>query len=248
MPSPLPILVGVGLLLLVASSSKAATSAKPRPGVLGAGAYEKGYAVGYADGVGGEPEDLGADISDAAKSSGNASEFAKGYADGYAKGLAAKSSGGTAVTPPAGTTCPPALKDASGTISTTSGASCADPSKPSNPAFQWTYTVKPGDNPSAITQYYLGGDGYQVKAKGPSLTKSWDYAYCELIAANAAAQGTVGERTNPRGRVKATGAGDVVVPPYNFKRLVAGDVLKIPMSWNPWVSETGKPKGTSSPF
>ena len=90
MPSPLPILVGVGLLLLVASSSKAATSAKPRPGVLGAGAYEKGYAVGYADGVGGEPEDLGADISDAAKSSGNASEFAKGYADGYAKGFAAK--------------------------------------------------------------------------------------------------------------------------------------------------------------
>ncbi len=85
MPSPLPILIGVGLLFLVASggSAKAATPVAP-PGPAKPSAYDLGYKAGYADGLANKAK---LPSSTEAAASGNAVDYAKGYADGYAKGI-----------------------------------------------------------------------------------------------------------------------------------------------------------------
>jgi len=244
MASPLPILIGVGLLFLVAGSASAAEP-EAAPPALPKSPYAAGYALGYADGLAGKAKMTNPETTSAATSSGDPAAFAKGYAEGYVKGVADKAKG--VVVPvkvtPSEPGCPPALKDGSGVLSTQDGSSCASPIKASNPIFQWTYTVQSGDSPRLITKKYLGLD--YVHAKDPALTHSWDYAYCELIDANVPPESTVGERSNPNGRVKADGT---VVPPYNFTSLMPGDVLKIPKSWNPWVSETGMPKGAAAPW
>lgn len=91
MPSPLPILVGVGLLLLIATSGSA-KAAEPEAAPSASGPYAAGYALGYADGVAGKSKTPAANVlaSPAAKSSGDPTAYANGYADGYAKGFAAK--------------------------------------------------------------------------------------------------------------------------------------------------------------
>lgn len=102
MPSPLPILIGVGLLFLVASggSAKAATPVAP-PGPAKPSAYDLGYKAGYADGLANKAK---LPSSTEAAASGNAVDYAKGYADGYVKGTLDKKP--VVVVPP-----PPATVD-----------------------------------------------------------------------------------------------------------------------------------------
>lgn len=88
MPSPLPILIGVGLMFLIASGN--ASAATPKPGPAGPSAYDKGYTAGYADGLAGVAKAGSPATLPAAVASGNPADFAKGYDAGYTKGTADK--------------------------------------------------------------------------------------------------------------------------------------------------------------
>lgn len=81
----------------------------------------------------------------------------------------------------------------------------------SSPSTQWSHTVQPGENPSQITKERTGDDR----------------RYVELIDANPS-KPTVGDRLNPY----STG--------FNFKSLMAGEVLDLPKSWNIYVNDAGQ--------
>ena len=102
-----PLLIGAGVLLLLASGGGAKSAA---PAASAAGAYDKGRVFGYAEGLAGKPSMTSAQVqaSDAAKASGDPSQFYVGYVAGYPAGLAAKKkagSTGTTGTTSAATSC-----------------------------------------------------------------------------------------------------------------------------------------------
>lgn len=139
-------------------------------------------------------------------------------------------SGGTGGGPTPGTT--------PGTEPTITDTPPTGPKVQGDPNTQWNYTVVEGDNPSLIARKVFGSD----TARAPDGRFRW----VELVQYNTS-KPTVGNAANPYGT--APSLTDLTgTPGYNFATLVAGEKIKVPKSWNPWVSSDGFAKGTAEPW
>ena len=106
----------------------------------------------------------------------------------------------------------------------------AIPGQQSNPAFQWIWLVKDPKSNSVLNIAFeiFGAPSELVLSRA-----------VELVARNPTEHGT--------GRVlQVTGFPGTAA--YGFSNLAAGDKLVLPATWNPWVDQTGKPRGQSTPW
>jgi peptidoglycan hydrolase-like protein with peptidoglycan-binding domain len=94
MASPLPILLGLGALLLVASGNSSSSSSDLS---TTSAAYKAGYADGYKDGLANKPVKTNeeAQKTPEATASGNPKDYALGYLTGRVAGAAARAKSGT---------------------------------------------------------------------------------------------------------------------------------------------------------
>lgn len=105
----------------------------------------------------------------------------------------------------------------------------------SSAAVPWTHLVTAGQGPIVITKVYFGGTGDARRASDNMLR------WIELIEANPD-KATVGNKAAPFSSDNPDGK------PFNFASLVAGEHLKIPADWSPWISEEGYPRGSITPY
>lgn len=105
----------------------------------------------------------------------------------------------------------------------------------SNPLFQWKHVVVAGDNASAITAAYFGSAG-ATRARVD-----------ELINNNPRDAAT-GRNLGPIRSDWPSGTPGQTPGVLNWTSLIAGDVLRIPKSWNQWIDETAITRRDTTPY
>ncbi len=91
-----------------------------------------------------------------------------------------------------------------------------------HPDYQWCYVVKDGDSAGSITEMFFG--------------PAYGWRYTELIAANHPQKQIMGTTVSPDGSDNE----------LNFNSLNAGEVLKLPRTWNDRIDQTGVPRAKVS--
>lgn len=103
----------------------------------------------------------------------------------------------------------------------------------SNPAFQWKHAVVAGDNASLITARYFGSGATRARVD-------------ELINNNPTESN--GRNLGPIRSDWAAGTPGQTPGVLNWTTLIAGDLLRIPKSWNAWIDETAVTKRDPTPW
>ncbi len=103
----------------------------------------------------------------------------------------------------------------------------------SNPLFQWKHAVVAGDNASVITARYFGSGATRARVD-------------ELINNNPTESN--GRNLGPIRSDWAPGTPGQTPGVLNWTTLIAGDVLRIPKSWNAWIDETAITKRDPTPY
>jgi len=96
-----------------------------------------------------------------------------------------------------------------------------------NPAAQYYYTVKAGENASILTARILGA------------VNATPFNWSKLVSLNA----TTDTHGNPTGTVGTPGTLS-----YNFKRLDAGYQLLVPKEWNQYIGQVGVLRASMTPL
>lgn len=127
---------------------------------------------------------------------------------------------------------PGLFKDESGNYSRAGGL---PPRKgvASNPLFQWKHAVVAGDNASLITARYFGSGATRARVD-------------ELINNNPTESN--GRNLGPIRSDWAPGTPGQTPGVLNWTTLIAGDLLRIPKSWNAWIDETAVTKNDPTPW
>lgn len=106
-----------------------------------------------------------------------------------------------------------------------SGTGPIQPGTQSHADYQWCYVIREDDSPGDVAAGVLGPE------------QAWRYV--ELLTANP--------EMKTKGSIVAPDAGDAEM---NFAdgEWTPGHTVRMPRTWNPWIDQTGAPRGERAPY